>query len=152
MRRIPFAIYGLFILPALVGLIFISKSFCGDSVCLADSFAVPIFLPLVALYKIFGDADLIGGHEFFFVAVYWAIIGFLLGLVLDIYLRKEAHEKLLSSSTLPDSFSTVTPPPIPPTPTPATAAPIVPPPPKVWLKPAVEVPTNKTSVNLLDAK
>ncbi len=88
--RIPSAIQGAVFAPVLVCLFFLLKAFCpesaGDS-CFADQFAVPIFLPLVAVYKIFGDSSVVYGQEFLLIIVYWALIGALVGLILDLCIR-----------------------------------------------------------------
>lgn len=85
---------GLFFGPVVIGLFFVLKSFCPDSadgVCFADQFAVPIFLPLVAIYKIFGNSDIIFNQEFLFIVVYWALVGFFIGLILDLYKRPQEY-------------------------------------------------------------
>ena len=76
--------------PVLVALIFVLKGLCPGSVgsaCFADFFATPIFLPLVAIYKIFGYAPSASGGEVAFIFLYWALVGFVLGLILDLYKR-----------------------------------------------------------------
>ncbi len=86
--RIPYALQGMVFAPVLIGLIFVLKAFCPDSageMCFADQFAVPIFLPLIALYKIFGSSLVIAGSEFLFILVYWSLVGALLGFILDRY-------------------------------------------------------------------
>ena len=92
--RFASALKGLFFAPAIVCLFFVLKAFCpesaGDS-CFADQFAVPIFLPLVAVYKIFGNSSIIGGQEFLFIMLYWAITGFLVGLILDLCTRQSPY-------------------------------------------------------------
>src|SRR5688500_5801407 len=90
--RIPFSVRGLIFSPTLICLVFLLKAFCPDSAgssCFADQFAVPIFLPLVAIYKIFGGSAVIGGQEFLLIMIYWAFIGFLIGLVFDLWKRGE---------------------------------------------------------------
>ena len=91
MRRIPSSVQGLLFAPVVICLFFILKAFCpesaGDS-CFADQFAVPIFLPLVAVYKIFGDTSPILGQEFLFIIIYWAFLGFLIGLIFDLLEHK----------------------------------------------------------------
>src|SRR5687767_14461702 len=90
MRNIPSSVQGLLFGPILISLFFVLKAFCPDSageMCFADQFALPIFLPLGAIYKIFGDSDIIFGQELLFIFVYWALIGFLIGLILDLCKR-----------------------------------------------------------------
>jgi len=85
--RFAAAIQGLLFAPVLVCLFFLLKAFCPESAgssCFADQFAVPIFLPLVAVYKIFGDSSIIAGQELLLILIYWAIVGFLIGLVVDL--------------------------------------------------------------------
>jgi len=55
--RIPYFVQGAFFGPALIGLTLVLKVACPASVgagCFADSLAVPIFLPLIFVYKIVG--------------------------------------------------------------------------------------------------
>ncbi len=86
--RLPSSVQGMIFAPVLVCLFFILKAFCpesaGDS-CFADQFAVPIFLPLVAIYKIFGNSSVIGGQEFLLILAYWAFVGFLVGLLVELF-------------------------------------------------------------------
>ncbi len=90
----PAAIKGLFFGPALVCLLFILKTFCpgsaGDA-CFSDQFSVVIFMPLIAVYDIFGGTDVIKGQEFLLIIAYWAVIGFLIGLILDLYTRQSQY-------------------------------------------------------------
>ncbi|MEK7135137.1 MAG: hypothetical protein AAB780_00325, partial [Patescibacteria group bacterium] len=88
MQRIPSSFQGALIAPILVSFFFVFKAFC-EGECLADSFAVPIFLPLVAVYKIFDTPAIIQGHEFLFVILYWAFVGFLIGFIIDLLTHKE---------------------------------------------------------------
>jgi hypothetical protein len=88
--RIPYFIQGALFAPAFVGLVIILKIFCPASAgatCFADHLAVPIFLPLILVYTNFGG-NLLVIHEFWFVLVYWAVTGFLIGLILDLRVRK----------------------------------------------------------------
>lgn len=92
--RIPSSIKGAIFAPVLICLFFVLKVFCPESAgnsCFADQFAVPIFLPLVAIYKIFGDSSIIHGQEFLVVMIYWAVIGFLVGLVVDLWKGEETQ-------------------------------------------------------------
>jgi hypothetical protein len=148
MRRVPLSIQGLFFAPVLICLFFVLKAFCPDSAgsgCFADQFAVPIFLPLVAVYKIFGSSDVIGGHEFIFISAYWAIIGFLIGLMFDLWMRKGVPHREITEADFhthfPSTASATQP--IVPINTPM-ARPVVPPMPAV--------PKPKPPINLLDRK
>ncbi len=92
--RLPYAIQGALFLPALVGLLLILKAFCpaaADGSCFADFFATPIFLPLVALYKLFGAAPPFNGQEFVFIFLYWALIGMLVGLLADMFSKRDPY-------------------------------------------------------------
>lgn len=90
--RIPYVVWGLLLAPALVGLIFVLKALCSsENVCLADYFAVPVFLPLITIYKIFGSAPAGGGHELLFILSYWGAVGALIGFILDLYTRRSRY-------------------------------------------------------------
>jgi hypothetical protein len=90
----PYAIQGLLFAPAFIGLVFLLKAFCpgsaGDS-CFADFFAVPVFLPLITMYKIFGQVPGANGQEFLFLILYWSLVGFLVGFILDLYIRRSQY-------------------------------------------------------------
>ena len=104
--RIPSSVQGLIFAPTLICLFFILKAFCPDSAgdsCFADQFAVPIFLPLVAIYKIFGDTSVVAGQEFLLIMVYWAFIGFLVGLILDLWRHTGTQEIIMPDKPLPIS-------------------------------------------------
>lgn len=110
MLRFPLAIKGLVFAPALICLFFLFKAFCpseGGESCLADQFAVPIFLPLIAIHKIFGDSSVLLGQEFIFIMFYWALAGFLVGLFLDILGHKGGssgtEQPKISVTTSPES-------------------------------------------------
>lgn len=110
--RIPSSVQGLLFAPTLVCLFFALKAFCPDSAgssCFADQFAVPIFLPLVAIYKIFGNSSVIGGHEFLFILTYWAFIGFLVGLGVDLLFSHKKRSKPASptSTSMPLTMKSV---------------------------------------------
>ncbi|MEK7461505.1 MAG: hypothetical protein AAB586_00310 [Patescibacteria group bacterium] len=84
--RIPYSIQGMFFAPAFIGLSFILKLFCPVPVgagCLTDQLAIPIFLPLIFVYKVVGN-HLVMYHEFWFVILYWSLAGFLIGLIFDL--------------------------------------------------------------------
>ena len=88
--KIPYFIQGALFGPVLIGLALILKVLCpasAGSSCFADHLAVPIFLPLIFAYTNFGG-NLIVIHEFWFVIAYWAIVGFLIGLIFDLRGRK----------------------------------------------------------------
>ena len=84
--RIPYFVQGAFFGPALIGLTLVLKVACPASVgagCFADSLAVPIFLPLIFVYKIVGGG-LLMYHELWFVVLYWSLVGLLAGLIFDL--------------------------------------------------------------------
>lgn len=90
--------------PALVGLMFLLKAFCSataGSSCFADYFATPIFLPLVALYRAFGKVPALNAQEVLFIFLYWAFMGFLLGLVADLLKPKKESAGALSNPSSP---------------------------------------------------
>lgn len=97
----PYALQGFIFAPAFVGLIFLLKALCpqgtGD-ICFADHFAVPVFMPLIALYQLFGIESSPSSQEFIFVLMYWAVVGFLIGLLIDLLTKKE-------SKSSPPSFN-----------------------------------------------
>lgn len=92
MMRIPYSIQGMLFAPALVGLTFLLKAFCPASAgndCFADVFATPVFLPLIAIYKIFGYMPASsGGQELLFILLYWALTGFVIGLIIDLFSKR----------------------------------------------------------------
>lgn len=166
MQRIPSSFQGALFAPLLVSLFFVFKAFC-EGECLADQFAVPIFLPLVAVYKIFGTLALLQGHEFLFIILYWAFVGFLVGFIIDLLTHKGVEPVSREPVFVPPTPSIPTPPPTPtpirtpiPTPPPAPKVapivfatpniPIVPPRVPVPLVPVV--PKEKPPINLLDRK
>lgn len=88
--RIPYFVQGALFGPALIGLSIILKVLCptsADAGCFADSLAVPIFLPLIFIYKIVDDG-LVMYHELWFVVLYWSFVGLLVGLIFDLRERK----------------------------------------------------------------
>ncbi len=92
MRKIPYAIKGAILLPILVSILFVFKALCpGGGGCFPDIFAVPIFLPLIAIYRIFGGTPSSSGMELVFIILYWALIGFILGVILDLYTRPSQY-------------------------------------------------------------
>ena len=149
MKRIPSAVRGIFFGPVLISLFFILKAFCpqgtGD-MCFADQFAVPIFLPLIAIYKIFGNSSVIWGHEFLFIIFYWAAVGFVIGLIIDLWSHKEKSAPSTDTPAREETLSKA----IAPTPQPLT-----PPPSTPILKPIISMPKapeplEKKVINLLD--
>lgn len=91
--RIPYAFQGLIAFPIIVTICFFLS---------IDSLATPIFLPLVAVYKIFGGIPASTGQELLFILLYWGALGFLLGFILDMYAKKaDSH-----AVTLPTHVST----------------------------------------------
>ena len=94
--KIPYYIQGAFFAPSLVGIIFILKITCPAGAgqgCFADSFLTPVFLPLVAIYKVFGAVPFIVAHEPIFILLYWIILGIFVGLLFDI-LKHERKEQI----------------------------------------------------------
>ncbi len=84
--RIPYAIQGALFGPALIGLSLVLKLLCPVPVgagCLTDQLAVPIFLPLIFVYKVV-DNNLVMYHELWFVVLYWVLVGLLVGLIFDL--------------------------------------------------------------------
>lgn len=137
MRRTSSAIKGLFFAPALVCLFFLLKAFCpasAGSSCFADQFAVPIFLPLVAVYKIFGDSSVLLGQEFLFIILYWAFIGYLIGLIVDLLTHREVHQDVSQTAEKPVNQVQA-----------AQHTPIFKP-----IAPHAQVPGKKLPINLLD--
>jgi hypothetical protein len=114
MRRIPSSVQGLLFGPILISLFFVLKAFCpgsaGDA-CFADQFAVPIFLPLIAVYKIFGSSSVIGGQEFLFIMVYWAIVGFVVGLIIDLVVghKNKTLSELETNNSVPTLVTSLKP-------------------------------------------
>ena len=91
--RVPYSIQGMFFGPMLIGLSLVLKLLCPAPVgagCLTDHLAVPIFLPLIFIYKIV-DGRLVMYHELWFVILYWGLIGFLVGLIFDLRNRPSPY-------------------------------------------------------------
>ncbi len=94
MRNVPYSLQAVIFVPLFAGLVFVLKAFCPDSAgdsCFADYFATPIFLPLIAIYKILGGAPASVGQELLFILLYWGAVGFLLGFILDLYTRPSQY-------------------------------------------------------------
>lgn len=153
MHRIPSAFLGALFAPILICLFFVFKAFC-EGECLADSFATPIFLPLVAVYKIFGNSDIIEGHEFLFVMLYWAFVGFLIGFIIDLLTHKEPEPVFEQPAFVPTPSPMPTRPPVAAkvfaTPSIPIVTPIIPAAPIAPKAPLV--PKAKLPINLLDRK
>lgn len=117
MRKVPSCMQYMFFAPATVGLLFLLKTFCPASagtMCFSDQFSSIIFLPLNAVYQLFGDSSIIYHQEFLFILIYWASVGFLIGLIIDIWPRRDpriAPSQYLPESHLPPSQTSV---PVPP--------------------------------------
>ena len=97
MKRIPLSIQGLLFAPALIGIIFVLKITCpaptGEG-CFADNFLTPTFMPLNFLYKVFDKvAPTLALHEPLFILGYWALVGFLAGLTIDIFLSMKKNSQ-----------------------------------------------------------
>ena len=91
--HVPYSIQGALFGPALIGLTLVLKVMCPAPLgagCFADSLAVPIFLPLIFVYKIVGGG-LVMYHELWFVVLYWSLVGLLAGLIFDLRGRKEVQ-------------------------------------------------------------
>jgi hypothetical protein len=85
--KFPYWLQGLIFAPALVGLLFILKATCPAPTgvgCIADPFIKPAFLPVIFLYKIYGQTTYILTHEAILIIAYWAIVGLLIGLLAEI--------------------------------------------------------------------
>jgi hypothetical protein len=91
----PYSIQGMLFAPVLISLILLLKAFCPASagnMCFADWFATPVFLPLIAIYKIFGGVPGQGNaQELLFIVLYWTLTGFVLGLILDLCTRPSQY-------------------------------------------------------------
>lgn len=135
--RLSSKFQGALFAPALICLLFVLKAFCPDSAgesCFADQFAVPIFLPLVAMYRLFGDSSIVGGQELLLVFGYWAFVGFLVGLVVDLFFAHRRQAGIRAGSRPLETA----PPVIMPT---AATQPIVPSKPKPVPSPVVSAPS-----------
>jgi len=88
--RIPYSIQGALFGPVLIGLTLILKVACptpAGSSCFADFLAVPIFFPLIVVYKMVGEGWIMY-HELWFVFLYWSLVGLLIGLIFDLREQK----------------------------------------------------------------
>jgi hypothetical protein len=89
--KTPYWYKGMVFAPVLIGLLFVLKITCPAPTgagCFADSFLTPIFFPLPTIYKIFHNWSVLTMHEPATLLLYWAIVGGLVGLCIDVY--KEA--------------------------------------------------------------
>lgn len=90
--KIPHWLEGSIIAVVFALLIFTLKLSCpartGEG-CFADAFTSILFLPLPFIYKIFSNhLVLVGKYEIIFLLSYWAIVGLLIGLFIDIHKKK----------------------------------------------------------------
>ena len=91
--RIPYSIKGALFGPALLAIVIILKMFClgpASSGCFVDYVAVPIFLPLILVYKVIGIGSLMI-NEFLLVLLYWSVVGFLVGFMTDLYMHRSRY-------------------------------------------------------------
>lgn len=98
--HVPYSIQGALFGPAFIGLSLVLKLLCPVSAgagCFIDHLAVPIFLPLIIVYKIFGEGFVMS-HELWFVFIYWGVVGCLLGLIFDL---RKVRSQYLPSQHLP---------------------------------------------------
>jgi hypothetical protein len=85
--KFPNWLQGLLFAPALVALLFLLKATCPAPTgvgCFADPFIKPVFLPLIFLYKTYGQTTYILEHEVLIIILYWAVVGLLVGTLFDI--------------------------------------------------------------------
>jgi len=91
--HIPYFIRGALFGPAVIGLTLILKAMCPVSAgagCFPDYLAVPIFMPLILLYATVGKS-LVLVHEFWFVLLYWSVVGLFIGLIFDLRTRPSRY-------------------------------------------------------------
>jgi len=91
--HVPYSIQGALFGPALIGLSLFLKVLCLTPTgmgCFADFLAVPIFLPLIFIYKIVGEGWIMY-HELWFVVLYWSLVGCLIGLIFDLRTRRSPY-------------------------------------------------------------
>jgi len=91
MRRYH-SLEGLILAPVFAATVFLLKLSCpvktGEG-CFADIFFKLVFLPLPFLYKLFANHPVwLARHEALMLLVYWAIVGFFIGLAADISKNK----------------------------------------------------------------
>ena len=91
--RIPYFVQGALFGPALIGLSVVLKVLCpapAGAGCFTDHLAVPIFLPLIFVYRTVGEG-LVMVHELWFVVLYWSLVGLLVGLIFDLRTRQSPY-------------------------------------------------------------
>mgnify|MGYP001613034983 CR=1 FL=1 len=91
--RIPYSLQGAVFGPVFILIVAVLKMLCPTSVgaeCFADHLAAPIFLPLIFVYKIVGSGWVMI-HELWFIVIYWSLVGFLIGLIFDLYTRRSQY-------------------------------------------------------------
>jgi hypothetical protein len=87
--KVPAWLKGALFAPTLLVLLFGLKLTCpagGD--CFSDVFATTAFMPLAAVYRVFGPAQIILAHEPIFLLTYWMVVGLLIGLLYDLARKK----------------------------------------------------------------
>jgi hypothetical protein len=87
--KVSHSIEGLVLAPVFAATVFFLKLSCpvrtGEG-CFADIFFKIVFLPLPFLYKIFADNPVwIAQHEKLILLLYWGLVGFLIGLLMDVH-------------------------------------------------------------------
>ncbi|MFZ2048836.1 MAG: hypothetical protein WAV25_00855 [Minisyncoccia bacterium] len=87
--KVPYSIQGLIFAPVLIGLVFLLKITCpvgAGQGCFADNFLTPVFMPIKFFYRAFqGHESYLALHEPFFILGYWAIVGLVVGLCVDLF-------------------------------------------------------------------
>ena len=87
--KVPYAVQGFIFAPALISMIFILKVTCPAAAgqgCFADNFLEPVFMPLKFLYKVFQNHEsVLALHEPLFIVGYWALVGLVAGLCVDLF-------------------------------------------------------------------
>lgn len=87
--KVPHFLEGLVLAPVFAATVFFLKLSCPVATgqgCFADAFYKILFLPLPSIYKVFSNhLVLVGRHEIVFLLIYWALVGFFLGLFFDIH-------------------------------------------------------------------
>lgn len=92
--RLSHSIKGLVLGPVFAALIIFLGLTCpagrGQG-CFADFFISILFLPLPFIYKVFSNhPDIVGRHEVVFLLIYWSLVGFFIGLLVDVH-KKKTH-------------------------------------------------------------
>lgn len=89
--RIPYSIQGALFAPTLILLLFVLKMTCPAPTgagCFADAFLLPMFMPLLFVYRVFGREAIVVAHEPIFILLYWMCIGLCAGMLADLYNKK----------------------------------------------------------------